>query len=88
MDKVKIRNQIKEYQAKVLELRKKLKAVGVVDEGGVGKLNDAIVKGGPNIKTLIAQGLAAKKNRKAPSSSSGSIAVEKYFGPGSGFQKR
>lgn len=87
MDKAKIRKQIKEYQKKVLELRNKLKSVGVLDEGNVGKLNSAIVKGGPSLKQLVAQGHLAQSNRKNKSDG-GIIAIEKYIGPGSGFQKR
>jgi hypothetical protein len=64
MDKAKIRRQIKEYQKKVSELRSKLKAAGVIDEGGVSKLNNAIVKGGPSLKQLVAQGHVAQGNRK------------------------
>ena len=40
--KLKVRSQIKAYQEKIKDLRVKLKAKGVTDEGVVGKLNDAV----------------------------------------------
>ena len=80
MDKAKIRKQIKEYQKKVADLRSKLKSVGVSDEGGVGKLNDSIVKGGPSLKQLVAQGHVAQGNRK--NKGPGGIVVSgSYTGP-------
>lgn len=61
--KLKVRSQIKTYQEKIKDLREKLKAKGVMDEGGVGKLNDAVMKGGKAVKDLIKGGMAAQGNR-------------------------
>lgn len=61
--KLKVRSQIKAYQEKIKGLREKLKATGVTDEGVVGKLNDAVLKGGKVVKDLIKGGMAAQANR-------------------------
>ena len=61
--KLKVRSQIKAYQEKIKDLREKLKAKGVTDEGVVGKLNDAVLKGGKVVKDLIKGGMAAQSNR-------------------------
>ena len=62
--KLKVRSQIKTYQEKIKDLREKLKGnSGVTGEGTVGKLNDAILKGGKVVKDLIKGGMAAQANR-------------------------
>ena len=61
--KMKAKTQIKNYQEKIKELREKLKARGVTDEGGVFKLNNAVLKGGKDVKMLVEGGLKAKGNR-------------------------
>lgn len=61
--KFKVRSQIKAYQEKIKDLREKLKARGVTDEGAVGNLNDAVLKGGKVVKDLIKGGMAAQANR-------------------------
>jgi hypothetical protein len=62
--KLKVRSQIKSYQEKIKDLREKLKAKGMTDEGStVEKLNDAVLKGGKVVKNLIKGGMAAQTNR-------------------------
>ena len=62
--KLKVRSQIKAYQEKIKDLREKLKAKGLTDEGStVEKLNDAVLKGGKVVKNLIKGGMAAQANR-------------------------
>ena len=61
--KLKVRSQIKTYQEKIKDLREKLKGKGVTGEGTVGKLNDAILKGGKEVQNLIKGGMAAQGNR-------------------------
>jgi len=61
--KLKVRSQIKSYQEKIKDLREKLKAKGITDEGTVEKLNDAVMKGGKVVKNLIKGGMAAQANR-------------------------
>jgi|LakMenEpi03Aug12_release.lakeMendotaPanAssembly.Ray.scaffolds.fasta_scaffold3435983_1 hypothetical protein len=61
--KLKVRSQIKAYQEKIKDLRGKLKAKGVTDEGVVSALNDEVLKGGKAVKDVIKGGMSAKANR-------------------------
>lgn len=61
--KAKVKSQIKTYQEKIKELREKLKARGVTDEGSVFKLNNAVLNNGKDIKQLVEGGMRAKGNR-------------------------
>ncbi len=59
--KMKAKTQIKNYQEKIKVLREKMKSMA--NEGGVFKLNNAVLKGGKDVKMLFEGGLKAKGNR-------------------------